>query len=81
MMEIFSLEDDDASDLFITQTPSENKNEVVKMGIIDDPMDFTSPCKSLVGDVGQKYSDISDDDDVLIPCSQNIPMARNTNTR
>ena len=73
MMEIFSLEEDDSSGLFLTQTPSaeskesENKD---KSAILGDPFDFMSPCVSLVTSQPTQYSDISDDDFEGIPSSQ-----------
>ena len=51
--QMFSLEDDDANELFITQTPSENISELIEntqedknVSIFGDGMDFKSPCAS-----------------------------------
>ena len=81
-MDMFSLEDDDANELFITQTPSSSNVGIGNSGIMADNMDFTSPCKSLIPDGVQKkfdFSDISDDEIFEIPCSQkNVkPMGEN----
>ena len=40
------------------------------VGLIDDPTDFSSPCKSLISSKAPVYLDISDDDEFIIPCSQ-----------
>ena len=74
IMDTFSLEDDeDVSNMFITQTPSSNSQNVTEkeeendaddmfLGLLEN--DFQSPCSSLV----QKdhtvfnYSDISDEE-------------------
>ena len=72
-MELFSLEEDEGNELFITQTPSEKKDEDKFGGILGDPMDFSSPCKSVIGEgnnTSQQYSDISDDENFDIPSSQ-----------
>ena len=71
---MFSLEDD-YGDIFITQSDKVlNDRECKKSGISDvlpDPMDFSSPCVSLVSKGNDtQYSDISDDDMFDIPCSQ-----------
>ena len=68
-MEVFSLEDDDGNDLFITQESQMDKNNRKSEGssILGDPLDFQSPCASLIN---THYSDISDDDLMEIPCSQ-----------
>ena len=71
-MEVFSLEEDDCNELFITQSCSGDNNSVNSSvndgfsGVLGDPMDFASPCSSLVN---AHYSDISDDD-FEIPSSQ-----------
>ena len=69
-MEVYSLEEDDCSQLFITQaSPKRLENGIV----LGDPLDFASPCVSLVSKVDggmNVYSDISDDDMDAIPCSQ-----------
>ena len=66
---MFSLEDDECNDLFITQTPYEKLDltqndggETSKsgcLGLASD--DFKSPCSSILLSQPQ-YSDISDDD-------------------
>ena len=77
-MEIFSLEDDDCPELFITQSGSSesaNQSEIGnKSGILGEPSDFSSPCVSILG---AKYSDISDDEDVFFPQSQKHELANN----
>ena len=73
IMELFSLEEDDAKELFITQTPSVEKSGINLAGLIGDGTDFVSPCVSLVDckeDKVAAYSDISDDEIFDIPCSQ-----------
>ena len=68
-MDTFSLEEDeDFANIFITQEPSNDgsKNNSVSDGKSDeflglDPMDFTSPCSSLINGVPH-YSDISNDE-------------------
>ena len=70
-MEVFSLEEDDGNELFITQESKENVFEMDKseeesenfLGL--DTMDFQSPCSSILSK-SDKYqpvcSDISGDD-------------------
>ena len=70
-MEVFSLEDE-GNDLFITQQDKIVENS----GILNDGMDFQSPCSGIVtGAIDAKYSDISDfESDVDVPslqCNQN----------
>ena len=76
---MFSLEDDDdASALFITQTPkndrineepSEGNSSFGILGV--DSFDFSTPCSSLLNDTTSKssmYSDISEpEDDFMEP--------------
>ena len=69
-MELFSLEDDDANDLFITQSSILDNNSSQNGGILGEPTDFSSPCASIVSGTSAKYSDISDDDFDDISCSQ-----------
>ena len=72
-MDTFSLEDDDANELFITQTPSKNNDGVQLIGNLADPMDFSMPCQSLIPASVPKridFSDISDNEIFEIPCSQ-----------
>ena len=74
--DLFSLEDDDCSQLFITQQPSQNICEIMDkswdnndsgnetfLGLSAD--DFNSPCVSLANksDLQGKYLDISDAED------------------
>ena len=72
-MDVFSLEDDDGNELFITQS-SNDDNATNGLSIIGDGNDFLSPCVSIldkskgVSDQ-QHYEDISDDD-FEIPSSQ-----------
>ena len=70
-MEVFSLEDDDCNELFITQESKDySQNEEVKMesgyesflGL--DPFDFQSPCKSVIcnkSTYAPHCSDLSDE--------------------
>ena len=72
---LFSLEDDDVHELFITQTPRENLLSHLDMskntnesGIFGDGTNFQSPCASLVNavtDQGPIYEDISDDENAF----------------
>lgn len=74
-MDTFSLEDDDARELFITQTPSGEKDGSKLVGLLGDPMDFSTPCSSVLkrdGNKSMEYSDISDDEIFDIPCSQQV---------
>ena len=72
-MEVFSLEEDDCPELFITQSSSDS-NGIENNSILVDENDFQSPCVSLVSPpkqnaLGGNYEDISDDD-FDIPSSQ-----------
>ena len=70
---VFSLEDEDCEDLFITPEPSTPKLVTGDVSILDDGYDFSSPCVSLTAgniDQGPIYEDISDDEDFNIPSSQ-----------
>ena len=72
-MELFSLEEDECPELFITQNSSENMNQSGNKSVIGDEMDFQSPCVSLVNvsqRIQNQYSDISDDDFDPFPSSQ-----------
>ena len=68
-MEIYSLEEDDYSGMFLTQTP---RVEKVENPILPDPSDFKSPCVSLIGGIKAAYSDISEDEDFEMPSSQPV---------
>ena len=60
-MATFSLEEDEAPELFITQEARNSSQDFVEL--LGDPLDFQSPCKSLIGqEHGAKYLDISDDE-------------------
>ena len=83
-MQLFSLEDDDANELFITQTPSVEKSRINLAELIGDGTDFVSPCVSLVDRKENKvaaYSDISDDEMFDIPCSQSKVVAPDDSNR
>ena len=73
-MDVFSLEEDDARELFITQTPKENdgndlEEDNFQFGI--NKSDFASPCVSVVDAVkSNQYSDISEDDDEVFHQNQ-----------
>ena len=74
-MEVFSLEEDDGNELFITQESKIDRinRESNDKGIIGDPEDFSTPCVSLVSQGKHDtpaYSDISDSEDFQIPSSQ-----------
>ena len=78
MMELFSIEDDDAKELFITQTLSVQNDGNNLVGLIGDEKDFVSPCVSLVNhhqNNSAHYSDISDNEIFDIPCSQKKVVA------
>ena len=61
-MENYPLEDDDFSEIFITQTPQAEKVFDVNNRILSEGNDFKSPLVSLVP-VGQgQYSDILEDE-------------------
>ena len=68
---MFSLEDD-YGDMFLTQSDKViNDEDSGKSGILDDPMDFSSPCVLLVSSQNEThYLDISDNDLFEIPMSQ-----------
>ena len=70
-MEFVSLEDE-GNELFITQESVENSQKNPRsVGILPDPNDFTSPVSSIIPRGNQPYySDISDEEDFQIPCSQ-----------
>ena len=66
-MEVFSLEDEDYGELFITQESKENVEEKpLKMEaeeekfLGNDPFDFTSPCVSIC-DGESKYKPVCED--------------------
>ena len=83
MDNVFSLEDD-YGDMFITQSDRVlNQSDSEKSEILKDPMDFSSPCVSLVSSQSSMhYSDISDDDDIFeIPSSQKHQMNSNDTKR
>ena len=73
--DMFSLEDEDCSQLFITQEPTQKLAEMIsdsfeKMEICDKPTffrlpvdDFASPPVSIMNINQNKYSDISDVED------------------
>ena len=72
-MELYSLEEDDARDLFITQTPCVDNGGAHLSSLVEDEMDFSVPLRSFVAggqNANANYSDISDDDVFEIPCSQ-----------
>ena len=69
-MDMYSLEDDDCSELFITQSTNDSIMDEMKLSqrlsvsniFGSDGMDFQSPCTSLVNRDKPIYKDISDDD-------------------
>ena len=77
-LDLFSLEDEDISQLFITQEPKQNVMELLdksdeEMDMEDSnyflgvaETDFQSPCRSIFGQAVPIYSDISDDISVII---------------
>ena len=81
-MDIFSLEDDDCPELFITQSGStDDANDSIsrnKCSILGDSSDFSSPSVSILN---SRYSDISDDEDLVFPLSQKHGHEENTNER
>ena len=68
---IFSLEEEDGSELFLTQQSRSNNEVEESEGNCEstwfgmDPLDFTSPCVSLVGGGNPVYSDNSDSEDFV----------------
>ena len=69
---VFSLEDDDCNDLFITQEAKSDENLVNEMAKSDgeydsflgvEAMDFASPCVSVVQGLDSVYPDISEAED------------------
>ena len=58
-MDVFSLEEDDGNELFLTQSSNSDKQVNPNFGILGDSSDFSSPCVSLVRPV---YEDISEDE-------------------
>ena len=72
--DLFSLEDDDCSQLFIAQEPKENIVDLMEKSANESSndgslflnrsvSDFASPCVSLIGNKNVTvYSDISDDE-------------------
>ena len=79
---MFSLEDD-YHDMFITQSDAViNDGVSQKSEILPDPLDFNSPCVSLVSSQNSmQYSDISDDEVFEIPSSQKHQSAVDDNKR
>ena len=77
-MDVFSLEDEDCNELFITQSSKNESDGRRESIILGDPMDFGRPLGSIVTSVLTpasesnlpQYEDISDDD-FDIPLSQN----------
>ena len=67
-LNVFSLEDDDYSELFITQQPREILWDVMENDKSDEcssvlgvkPMDFSFPCSSLIKKNDNQHLDISD---------------------
>ena len=68
-MKLFSLEEDDCNDLFITQESCNDSVECKEKFLGGDPMDF-GYLRSLISSEGAQYSDISDDEFMDIPSSQ-----------
>ena len=72
-MDVFSLEDEDYSQMFITQSSPKRVDLVDSSPILGDGNDFSSPLVSLVPKRNEElpqYSDISDDDFIDLPSSQ-----------
>ena len=69
-MDVFSLEEDDGDEIFITQS-SQQSSQVDEVENVNSPIlgDASDLRKSLVSLLDSKYSDIFDDD-FEIPCSQ-----------
>ena len=67
-MDVFSLEEEEGSELFLTQeVRSKEKEDKSDSFCGVDPMNFEEPCRSLVGNGTNEfelpyYSDISDED-------------------
>ena len=71
MMELFSLEEDECNDLFITQTPTNNGVSNVSSG--DSVTDSRGDGGHANENALPVYSDISDIEDFDIPSSQPLP--------
>ena len=71
-MELFSLEDGDVNQLFITQRSNEKILSEENAGSLDKPNDFSRPCFSLMQ---PQHKDISDDN-FEIPVSLEVFIAK-----
>ena len=72
-MDVFSLEDEDYSQMFFTQSSPKRVDLVDSSPILGDGNDFASPLVLLVPKRNEElpeYSDISDDDFMDLPSSQ-----------
>ena len=58
-MDVFSLEDDDANELFLTQSSNSDYQMKPNFEILGNPRDFKSPCASLLQ---SHYEDITEDE-------------------
>ena len=77
-MDVFSLEDDDGDNLFITQESRSDRINDQVQPILGNSTDFQSPCVSLTSQISNTsavYEDISDDDAFEIPSSQQQNLA------
>ena len=83
-MDVFSLEEDECSQMFITQNSPKQVQNDGNNSILGDGLDFSSPLASIVKQVPRneaQYSDISDNDFDQIRCSQQQNFAAVDNTR
>ena len=83
-MDVFSLEDEDCSQMFITQSSSNDEQTRGNFSVLGDEFDFSSPCVSLLSGTNAnhaQYSDISEDEFEQIPCSQKHQKAPDDHER
>ena len=66
-MEMFSLEEEDCNGLFITQQSKDDSSVVLRN---ENEVGNSNGCEGSVHDEAPHYSDISDEEDFEIPCSQ-----------
>ena len=83
-MDVFSLEDEDYSQMFITQSSPKRQKVGENLQILGDRSDFSKPLVSLVGAQNAdkpQYSDISDDNFLDFPMSQNHETSQANSSR
>ena len=83
-MDVFSLEDEDYSQLFITQSSPKRVDLADNSPILGNGNDFASPLVSLVPKKNEDplhYLDISDDDFMEIPSLQVVTNGPSSSER